>query len=420
MPIAHPKRAVVWLSLLSALAAFAVIVPAALANAGDPDSTQASWQYASGTSGPVNVTVTGTWSWGDNSVQGGGKDSQSCWNGGKENTEPGYNDANGHWAVGLAVSWNDSSTPNVLTGKASDGSTVTLHVGNAMDWTNPNYCAGTTPAAPYPSGTFTATHEYTSLSEFLADTNNGQMCANAYDVHKPNDANEGNPAKNGDNTLKNGHYALNVDCAAAQNANTATPAAPGAPAAPAAPAPAAPAPAAPAAAPATPSASLAISKLERDETVGGAFVPGPLNVNVGDRVDYEIHVMNNGNVALTMHLVDAGCTIRGGHTLDFGGVALAVDHTLIYHCSHVITAANAPKYTNTATANGVSASGTVAAGSSVSATPESATVVANVTPAKVLAAHKVVKHAKPAKHLKPVVKKAKAAPKVVKAASFTG
>jgi uncharacterized repeat protein (TIGR01451 family) len=209
------RRRTFFLVAATALAAL-VVAPLAFENAGDPDSTTASWQYVSGNSGPVRVTVDGTWSWGDNSIPGGGKDSQSCY---PSNPVSGYNDVNGHWAVGIAVSWNDSSTPNVLTGKATDGSNVTLHVGNAMDWTNPNYCAGTTAAAPYPSGTFSASHTYNSLAEFLADTNNGQVCANAYDVHKPNDAKEGDPSQNGDNTLHNGHYSLSIDCSAARNAN---------------------------------------------------------------------------------------------------------------------------------------------------------------------------------------------------------
>ncbi|HZQ04692.1 MAG TPA: hypothetical protein VFA88_11825 [Gaiellaceae bacterium] len=186
----------------------------AFENAGDPDSTVATWHYVAGSSGPVVVTVNGTWSWGDNSLSNGGPDSQSCF---PSNPVPGYDDVNGHWAVGIAVGWNDSSTPNTLTGKATDGTAVMLHVGSAMDRTNPNYCAGTTASAPYPSGTFTATHRYSSLNEFLADTNNGKVCVNAYDVHKPNSVKDTDPSQNNDNTLNNGHYSLNqnIDCSLA-------------------------------------------------------------------------------------------------------------------------------------------------------------------------------------------------------------
>src|SRR4051794_14204734 len=192
----------VWLAAV--VAAALVAVGTAAANAGDPDSTSATWKYVSGSSGPVLVTVNGTWSWGDNSQSGGGRDSQSC----KDGSSVSQTNVNGHWAVGLAVDWGDASTPNALTGKAADGRQVTIRVGNAMDWTNPNYCAGTTAASPYPSGTFTASHQYASYDEFVRATNNGQMCVNAYDVHKPNDAKESDPSKNGDNTLAKGHYGL--------------------------------------------------------------------------------------------------------------------------------------------------------------------------------------------------------------------
>jgi hypothetical protein len=175
-----------------------------------------------------------------------------------------------------------------------------------------------------------------------------------------------------------------------------------------------------------PAPSLALVKLERDQTSGGTWSGGPITVKVGDRVDYELHVMNNGNIDLTVHLVDAGCRIRGGQTLDFSGIALAVGHTNVYHCSHVITAADAPVYTNTATANGVAASASVNASSSVSAQPRTASVVANVSPSSVLAARKTIVrhvrrvHHKRQVHLKHVTKTAKAAPTVVKAATFTG
>jgi len=128
----------------------------AWSNAGDPDSSSSS--VTANPNGTVTATVTGTWSWGDNSLPGGGKDSQSCWQGNKSATGvDGHQDVNGHYAVGLAVSWNDgANTPVTLTGKTEDGTPLTLHLKHTMDWTNADYCAGTTPAAPYPHGTFTA------------------------------------------------------------------------------------------------------------------------------------------------------------------------------------------------------------------------------------------------------------------------
>ena len=418
------RRTTMLVSLLAAGIAALAGAGGALPNAGDPDSTSASWQYVSGNSGPVNVTVTGTWSWGTN--PSGGKDSQSCWSGTKpQNPVPGYNDVNGHWAVGLAVSWNDSSTPNVLTGKAADGSTVTLHVGNAMDWTNPNYCAGTSASAPYPSGTFTATHRYPSYAAFQSATNGGQMCANAYDVHQPNNTNESDPSKNGDNTLHNGHYALNVDCAAAQNANPSPP--PSTPSTPSAPAAPAATPAAPA-----PHASLAIVKTERDDSLGlSDYVAGPITVSVGDRVGYQIAVTNTGDVALDVHLVDSGCvfdTNRGSRSIDFSGIQMSPGQTLYYHCYHVVGSADRPTYTNKATANGVSASTNAApVASSVSAAPVSSSVQANVGPAKAgvlgaskaLHVKKTVTH-KVTKHVKKVTHRAKPAKAAVQGATFTG
>src|SRR5579862_212079 len=201
------------LFVLAVAVAALIAAPLAFENAGDPDSAVATWSYVAGNSGPITVKVTGQWSWGDNSIQGGGQDSQSCF---PSNPVQGYNDVNGHWAVGIAGSWNDASTPFTLTGKETDGTAVTLHVGSTMDYLNPNYCAGTTAAAPYPSGTYVLTHGYSSFSTFIADTN-GKVCVNAYDVHQPNNANESDPSKNGDNTLHNNHYQLdpNIDCSLA-------------------------------------------------------------------------------------------------------------------------------------------------------------------------------------------------------------
>ena len=389
----------------------------AFANAGDPDSTSSS--YVVNSDGSVTVTVNGTWSWGDNSVNGGGKDSQSCWNGNKPaQGVDGHQDVNGHYAIGIAVSWNDgSNTPVTLTGKAVDGTPVTLHLPSTMDTTLADYCAGTTASAPYPHGTFSAQHTYANLAAFQAATKdtNGQFCANAYDVHQPNDPNESDTSQNGDNTLKNGHYALNVDCSTPTNATPSSPA-------PSTPAPSTPPPAAPtpAAAPApAPAPSLALVKLERDDATGGTFVPGPIDTQVGHRVDYEIHLMNNGNIALLAHLVDPGCVIVGGHTLDISNIALSPGQTLLYHCSHVMTSDNTPTYTNTASASGLSAS----ASASASAQPVSASAIANVAPApKVLGAkHTVVRRVIVKRVIVRVVHvKAKPAPKVVKAATFTG
>lgn len=391
MSVKH-RSAARWLAVLVAAGAAATagfVVPNAAANAGDPDSTSAT--YTVGADGTVTVTVNGTWSWGTN--PSGGKDSQSCWSGSKpKDPVAGYDDVSGHWAVGIAVSWNDASTPNTLTGKAVDGSTVTLHVGNAMDWTNPNYCAGTSASAPYPSGSFNATHTYASLSQFMSDTNGGQMCANAYDVHQPNNANESNPAKNGDNTLHNGHYNLQgVDCNKAQQTS-----APGSP--PATP----PTSSAPAPAPA-PAPALSIQKLEKLDAAAG-YVQGPVAGKVGDTVFYEIFVQNRGNTTMNITLSDPGCdsgTLQPGATQS----AIAPGAVIVFFCSHLLVAGDAPTFTNTATASGQSVS---VRASTVTATAQA---VANVQPTGgVKGVTKVIK----------VTHRAKPAKAVVKAASFTG
>ena len=165
-------------------------------------------------------------------------------------------------------------------------------------------------------------------------------------------------------------------------------------------------------------------KTERDQSVGGGFAPGPLNIRVGDRIDYQIVVTNTSQEPLTVTLDDPGCRIRGGATLHFTGIQMAAGQSLTYHCSHVIAAADGAVYTNTATANGVS--------SSASAAPVSSSVKANVAHVlgakKVLkptvvhhkAAKKVVKHKAAPKKVTKVTKQAHPAKPVVKGASYTG
>ncbi len=340
--------------VLLSVAAFMGDVPRASANAGDPDSTQSTWHYVAGTSGPISVTVTGAWSWGDNSLPKGGKDSQSCASGGTVSST--Y--ASGHEAVGIAVSWNDASTPNVLTGKGTNGNTITLHVGDSMDWTNGNYCAGTTTAAPYPSGTFTASHQYPSYAAFFAATS-GLVCANAYDVHKVAVAKETDPSKNGDNTLHNGHYALTTDCA-----TSVAPTNPG----------------------------LSFKKLERIGA-NGSFVPGPVTGAIGDIVFYEMLATNIGDTKLDVTLADPRCDT--GTVTPAGAVVLYPGDVATFTCSHKLVAGDGPQFVNTA----VATAGFISKTSSVTATVKSGAVKGKQ---------------------KKVVKKAKPTRPVVKAASFTG
>src|SRR5438477_350763 len=98
------------LALILGVAA-ALVVPLALANTATPITTQSTWFYT-GNSGAVKVVVNGNWNW----------PTQSCMQGNTVSTT----NTKGHYAVGFAGSWNDSTTPNTLTGKDTSGNTVTL------------------------------------------------------------------------------------------------------------------------------------------------------------------------------------------------------------------------------------------------------------------------------------------------------
>jgi hypothetical protein len=338
--------------VLVCLAGVLGAVPHASANAGDPDWTHSTWAFVSGSSGPILVTVTGTWSWGDNGLPGGGADSQSCATGNTVSSTG----MPGHEALGMTVSWDDASTPHVLTGTAKNGTPVTLHVGDAMDWMNADYCAGTTKADPYPSGSYTATHQYSSYAAFFAATG-GRMCANAYDIHFIAKAADNDPVTNTDSTLHRGHYRLSRDCA-----TTGPPNHPG----------------------------LSFKKLERIGSTG-AFVRGRVTGVVGDTVRYEMLAANTGDTTLTVALVDSRCD--AGTITPAGPVVLSPGGAATFTCSHKLVARDRPDFVNTATAT----AGAITDSSSV----------------KVLVRSSGVKGKK-------IVKKAKPAHPVVKAANFTG
>lgn len=194
------------LALVLVIAA-AIAVPFAFANTATPTTSHSTWKYTSGNSGPITVTVTGHWNW----------VSQSCAQGKTLSST----DVNGHYAIGYAGSWNDSSTPYTLTGKATDGTAVTLHVGKTMDQSIVNFCKGATASNPYPTGTFTISHDYPSLAAFQADVPNGHVCVNGYDIHQQDStSNDWNPGLNGDNTLKAGQYVTSAMCSTAKQVTT--------------------------------------------------------------------------------------------------------------------------------------------------------------------------------------------------------
>jgi hypothetical protein len=101
--------------------------------------------------------------------------------------------------------------------------------------------------------------------------------------------------------------------------------------------------------------ALTIDKLQRIEGSGVEFTPTQLTGQVGQTVDYEIHVANAGDVPLDIEgFSDSQCdpgTIAGG----VGDVALPVGAATTYTCKHVLVSADeaAGKFENTASVTAV-------------------------------------------------------------------
>lgn len=83
-----------------------------------------------------------------------------------------------------------------------------------------------------------------------------------------------------------------------------------------------------------PAPAVAIEKLQMIAGGGGSFTSAPITGEVGDTVDYEIIVKNEGNVALTLsEFTDSHCgPVSGGP----GSGTLAVGASTIYRCTHVL------------------------------------------------------------------------------------
>lgn len=337
------------ITLLALGIAAAVAVPLAFANTATPTTSHSTWSYVSGNSGPIDVTVAGDWNW----------PTQSCAQGGKSGGVS-HTDVKGHYAIGFAGSWNDSTTPNTLTGKATNGQSVTLHVGDKMDQSIVDYCANATSSSPLPTGTFSITHRYASLADFQADVPNGEVCVNAYDIHQQSKTDDWNPGKNGDNTLQAHQYVLGAMCSTSR--------------------------------PATLKPGLRLVKLEH---VGSAdsYVRGPVSGRAGQTVYYKMVVTNTGNTTLDVTLSDPRCD--AGTLSPASTVTMAPGDTAVWYCSHVLSKSDAPVFTNVATASGQSASA-------------KSTVVAKAKARTVLGSVKGVRH------------RARPARPVVKPASFTG
>ena len=130
--------------------------------------------------------------------------------------------------------------------------------------------------------------------------------------------------------------------------------------------------------PALPAPAFALEKLQQLAGAGGSYTSAQLSGAVGQTVDYEIIVKNDGNVPLTFSsFSDPQCdpgTIAGGPE---GGAALPVSASTTYTCTHVLSAADgsAGSYTNTVTLTGDPPGGE---GSPITST--SNTVVVAVSP----------------------------------------
>jgi uncharacterized repeat protein (TIGR01451 family) len=118
-----------------------------------------------------------------------------------------------------------------------------------------------------------------------------------------------------------------------------------------------------------PPPAIAIVKSERLGSTG-SYRPGPINVLVGQTIDYHMVVTNTGGVALTVTLLDPRCD--PGTLQAVGSTTLAPGAVVAYICSHRLLATDRIPFVNTATATAVTPAG-------VSVGPVSSKVVAQPT-----------------------------------------
>jgi hypothetical protein len=129
----------------------------------------------------------------------------------------------------------------------------------------------------------------------------------------------------------------------------------------------------------TNSPGIKVVKLQRDGT-SGPYTRNQITASVGDTIYYEIQVTNTGNEPLTLSLSDPHCdsgTISGPISISgtLTGDVLSAGAVAEYTCSHVVTKANEPKFTNVATVTGTPPSGPPVHGRG--------RVVANITQASI-------------------------------------
>jgi uncharacterized repeat protein (TIGR01451 family) len=175
-----------------------------------------------------------------------------------------------------------------------------------------------------------------------------------------------------------------------------------------------------------PTPAITIVKSQRRDGTQSYRI-GPINVRVGQTIDYRMVVTNTGGVEVTVTLTDQRCdagTLRAG-----GTTTLAPGASVAYTCSHRLLAADPSPFVNTATATAVTPSGDAIGpvSSRVTARRTGAVLAATITRTKAAAKakkaaqpKKVTAKAKPATKPKKVTAKAKPAKPVVKSAQFTG
>ena len=104
--------------------------------------------------------------------------------------------------------------------------------------------------------------------------------------------------------------------------------------------------------------------IEVDKTLrrgdSGDFVQGPIEVHLGDTIEYRFEVTNEGDTPLTVEFSDPRCdagTLTGptGDT-DTDG-KLDMSETWVYRCSHLVTAASGDPVHNTVTVKGTDSLG---------------------------------------------------------------
>jgi hypothetical protein len=112
-----------------------------------------------------------------------------------------------------------------------------------------------------------------------------------------------------------------------------------------------------------PAPGISLLKLQRDGATS-AFTHDQITGTVGDTIEYQLAITNTGNTPLAISFSDPGCdagtlsapTVMSG-SYDANSRTLSAGGELQYTCSHVLTAANAPQVTNTATVSGVAPGG---------------------------------------------------------------